>query len=76
MQPAHSAKKRRQVIAGSIPKSGLVNIPDAPDVNFWPTHITTIREIELNTGLDLLSNLADEIEEIVETTPYSGRTSI
>jgi endonuclease G, mitochondrial len=65
-----------QVIAVSIPNSGLVNIPDAPDVNFWPTHITTVREIELNTGLDLLSNLPDEIEEIIETTPYSGRTSI
>ena len=76
MGPAHSAKKRRQVIAVSIPNSGLVNIPDAPDVNFWPTHINTVRDLELNTGLDLLSNLPDEIEEIVETTPYSGRTSI
>jgi len=66
----------KQVIAVSIPNSGLVNIPDAPDVNFWPTHITTVREIELNTGLDLLSNLPEEIEEIIETTPYSGRTSI
>jgi hypothetical protein len=76
LEPAHSAKKHRQVIAVSIPNSGLVNIPDAPDVNFLLTHITALREIEPNTGLDLLSNLPDEMEEIVETTLYSGRSSI
>jgi hypothetical protein len=76
LEPAHSAKKLRQVIAVRDTNSGLVNIPDAPDVNFWLTHIATVREIELNTGLDLLSNLPDEIEEIVETTLYSGRISI
>jgi hypothetical protein len=74
--PAHSAKKHRQVIAVSIPNSGLVNIPDAPEVNFWLTHITAVRAIELNTGIDFLSNLPDEMEEIVETTLYSGRSSI
>lgn len=36
----------------------------------WKDFITTIDEIELNSNIDLLSNINDEIEKIIESKPY------
>ena len=63
------------IIAVNIPNDRPVPIPDdpdSPDPTQWYTWITTINEIEASTGLDLLSNLPDELEKQIEQTSYTG----
>jgi YD repeat-containing protein len=66
------------IIAVNIPNERPVPIPDdpdSPDPTKWYTWITTINEIEASTGLDLLSNLPDELEKQIEQTSYTGSVS-
>ncbi|MGB6015803.1 MAG: DNA/RNA non-specific endonuclease, partial [Nodosilinea sp.] len=50
----------------------FTNDPDAPDPSQWSTWIYSVDEIERRTGLDLLSNLRDDVEEELEKYSYSG----
>ncbi|NES95090.1 MAG: DNA/RNA non-specific endonuclease, partial [Desertifilum sp. SIO1I2] len=67
------------VIAVSIPNEtfrGVPIPPDAPDPTKWSTWITTVDNIENSTGLNLLSNLPDEIEQAIERDTYSGPITV
>jgi hypothetical protein len=63
-----------QIIAVNIPNEEPVSIPDDPDTpdpTQWYTWITNIDEIETLTGLDLLSNLSDELENQIPQITYN-----
>ncbi|MEG5083007.1 DNA/RNA non-specific endonuclease, partial [Microcoleus sp. AT8-B4] len=62
------------VIAVTMP-NGIANPPDIIPPR-WQDQITTVREVEELTGLDLLSNLPDEIENVIENRIYSGPTNV
>jgi endonuclease G len=64
------------VIAVVTPNDNNPQPPDAPDVTQWPTWIKSVDYIEDLTGLDLLANLPDPIENAIEANPYSGPTRI
>ncbi len=55
--------------------NGIANPPDIIPPR-WQDQITTVREVEELTGLDLLSNLPDEIENVIENRIYSGPTNV
>jgi endonuclease G len=64
------------VIAVTLP-----NFPPYPGTNtriqwFDMENITTVDRIEELTGLDLLSNLPDEIENILESRSYIGPVTV
>ena len=58
----------------------LPNFPNYPGTTripwFDPENITTVDRIEELTGLDLLSNLPDEIENILESRSYIGSVTV
>ena len=63
------------VIAVSTPNFRIDRHPSDPSlpIGEWTSWITTVDEIENETGLDLLSNIPDEIQKILEERPYFGR---
>jgi len=53
------------VIAVDTPNDNSIN----PD---WQQYICTVRDIEKNTGYNLLSKLPVQVQNLIETTRYSG----
>jgi DNA/RNA endonuclease G (NUC1) len=64
------------VIAVMLPNFAT-NPPDTMRTPWYdPTNITTVDRIEELTGLDILSNLPDEIENILERRFYDGPVTV
>lgn len=64
------------IIGVVTPNNSNPQVPDAPDVTQWSTWIRSVDYIEEITGLDLLSNLPDEVEQVIEREEYSGSTTV
>lgn len=56
-----SITNRTQIIAVDMP-----NVDGIEDVN-WEMYKTTVRSIELKTGLDMFSSLPREVQDVIET---------
>ncbi|MBK9215013.1 MAG: DNA/RNA non-specific endonuclease [Chloracidobacterium sp.] len=55
-----------RIIAVDMPnENGIADV-------LWQNYITTVRDIELRTGLDLFSNLPKELQDRVETRPFQS----
>uniref|UniRef100_UPI0020C4BFFA DNA/RNA non-specific endonuclease n=1 Tax=Oscillatoria sp. HE19RPO TaxID=2954806 RepID=UPI0020C4BFFA len=64
------------VVAVNLPNF-IQNPPDIIPLPWYhPYNLTTVDAIEEMTGLDLLSHLPDEIEEIIEARTYDGPTTV
>lgn len=66
---------------GSNPKMIGFVMPNTTQLSPWPSYVTTVNEVEKQTGLDFYPSLSDEQEEILEqganlndwTMPKKGR---
>jgi hypothetical protein len=60
------------IIAVDIDNNAPNPIPDTPNPNDLTTWVTSINHIESITGLDLLSNLPDNIKAQIKNNTYGG----
>ncbi len=79
--PAHIWKVVVIILNGNqdlkrINKNTTVIAVDTPNDNSinpnWMQYICTVRDIEKNTGYNLLSNLPKAVQDAIETRPYAG----
>ena len=60
------------VIIPNYPVEPDLSNPDMPDPRRWIFNTTSVNEIERLTGLDLLSNLPDDVEYALQRKVYNG----